>query len=327
MRRYKILITIVLAMVILTGCGNEKINESATTSVMNETQAADKSEREAENDSKEEAKDNYEAKTTFNSEAQEFLDSLTPNELAQGIARLVNTYYIDDVNEQVVCSVINTSDAIGNELLKTYPQFEGLEYIIVFGDNGLTEQVFVYRPDHDKSEVGCHGEYQDIGELGVTDWDELSDLCSNGIPEISYEPQTKEFSIEDFTDDYDKAVMPKVVLTGKDNAVESFSMYCVDRTPDINASMVGYIGSAYEIQAKGSVDKIVLTFTYVPDLLFYDNLSEDIFLPTIYYYDEKKHDLIEIDNQSREGNNVTSELDSFGVYILANKIELDDLWN
>lgn len=311
MRRYRLLITAVSVMVILTGCGKRNSNNQTLTSAPNETQTADDSEE----------------KNIKTSEAQAFLDALTPNELAKGISRLANMYDFEDVNEQVIHSVINTSDDFGNELLKSYPQFEGLEYIIVFGDNKLTEQVFVYRPEHDKSEVGCHGEYQNIVELGVSDWDELSDLYSNGMPEIKYEPQTKEFSIEEFTDVYDKAVIPKVILTGNDKAIENFSMCCLDRTPDLNASMVGYIGEAYGFDTKGNVDKAELTFTYVPELLFYDDFSNDKFLPTIYYYDEEKHDLIEIADQSRQENSVTAELDSLGIYILANKIELDDFWN
>lgn len=311
MCRFRLLITAVSVIFILTGCEKGNSNSQILTSVPNETQTTD----------------NSEEKNINSSEAQDFLDALTPDELAKGISRLANMYDFEDVNEQVIHSVINTSDGFGNEVLKSYPQLEGLEYIIVFGDNKLIEQVFVYRPEHDKSEVGCHGEYQNIVELGVSDWDELSDLYSNGIPEIKYEPQTKEFSIEEFTDDYDKGVMPKVILTGNDKAIENFSMCCLDRTYDLNTSMVGYIGRAYRFGTKGNIDKVELTFTYVPELLFYDDFSDDKFLPTIYYYDEEKHDLIEIDDQSRKENSVTAELDSLGTYILANKIELDNFWN
>lgn len=305
MKRSRMAMISVTVLLLLSGCGDR--SENISTEVL----ASD------EGDSRE-AADN----------AAAYFDALTPNELATGIYRLSHWYDFSEElieeNNYVIHSVIDENDGFGSEILTTHPQFNGLEYLIAFDDDYVIGQLYVYRPEQEDYGIGCYGEIQDITELGVSHWNELLSLYGNGIPDGQNEVRTMEYSITDFTENYDKAVVPTITLTGNKRAIESFHISCLEGASTVNIPIEGRLGSVYDFSTKGNVENIVLTFEFDTDLLFISDLSDDKFLPAIYCYDDKTFAFTEIAYQTRFGNSVSAPLEHLGTYVLMNKIETEE---
>lgn len=313
MKRSRIALISVTIMLLLSGCGDTSENNQSTASISDETNSAE----------------NITSDIVDDFNEQFYFDALTPNELATGIYRLSWGYYFDEnyikENNQVIHSVIDENDGFGSEILTTYPQFKGMEYLIAFDNDNAIGQLYVYRPLHENYGIGCYGEIQNINELGVSNWNELVELYRNGIPDNQNNVLTKEFSINDFTDAYDKSVVPTITLTGNTRAIENFRMGCrMDRRSSPNIPNEGRLGAVYDFSTRGNVESIMLTFDFNTDLLFISDLSDDTFLPAIYYYDDETFSLIEVENQTRFENSVSAPLNQFGTYLLMNKIEADE---
>ena len=92
-------------------------------------------------------------------------------------------------------------------------------------------------------------------------------------------------------------------------------------------NMPGYIGGAYDFSVDGNFDKATIKFEFSKDLL------EDVdFEPVIYYFNEEKQMLEELDTMV-EGNVASTEVTHFSKYILINRkvyqssFEWQDVWN
>lgn len=182
--------------------------------------------------------------------------------------------------------------------------------------------------DNEEFEFGTSPIMKDTDEDGISDYDEYylfnTDPLLTNPSEMQY---TKTYTVDDIDGSYDKGVYPTVTLTGDSDCIKNFHMSSLERTPNINMSMIGYIGSAYCFETSGDMEKAVLTFTYDTSLLFIDDLSKENFQPTIYNYDEVTGDLIEVENQVWENNQVTAELEHFSIYLLLNKKEVELYWD
>ena len=89
--------------------------------------------------------------------------------------------------------------------------------------------------------------------------------------------------------------------------------------PALSAASRGYLGTAYEIHADGTLNKATLSFSYDPAL----GTIGDAFMPCIYYYDEAENELVELGGQVAVNGTVTAEITHFSAYALLNKVLVD----
>ena len=137
---------------------------------------------------------------------------------------------------------------------------------------------------------------------------------------------TKTFAYEQDAEGYQEPVVPALRFTGDAQGVLSFQMKRVNGSAYLNPSMAGYLGAAFDFTTAGKMKTAELTFTYDETLLGKDLVSQETFCPTIYYYNEETELLEEVEGQVWEGNRVTVTLSHFSTYILANKADLEALW-
>ncbi|MDE6568107.1 MAG: thrombospondin type 3 repeat-containing protein, partial [Lachnospiraceae bacterium] len=148
--------------------------------------------------------------------------------------------------------------------------------------------------------------------------------------QCSYDAETeqyiKTFCYEQDEEDYQEPVVPTLAFTGDAQGVLSFQMKRVSGSAYLNPSMTGYLGAAFDFSTAGKMEKAELTFSYDEELLGKDLVSQESFRPTIYYYNEETGLLEEVEGQVWKGNQVTVTLSHFSTYILANKADLEALW-
>lgn len=135
------------------------------------------------------------------------------------------------------------------------------------------------------------------------------------------------FSVDSMRGGYDKAVIPSVSVTGDQKAINSFSISLVTNNVYINRTMVGYMGNGYDLWANGNITDMELTFTYDEKYIDSDMLQAADFCPAIYYMDMDTGWLDEVKNQTRNGVSVTAHINRLGIYVLANKTDLEAFWN
>lgn len=96
---------------------------------------------------------------------------------------------------------------------------------------------------------------KDTDDDGITDYDEIHLF---GLDPLSADPSdiqlTKTFTVDDMLGEYDEAVLPTITLRGDVDCIKNFSMDMLERTPMINPSTVGYLGSAYDFRTSGRMD-------------------------------------------------------------------------
>ncbi len=85
--------------------------------------------------------------------------------------------------------------------------------------------------------------------------------------------------------------------------------------PALSIASYGYLGYAYEVHTNGVLENATLSFSYDQRL---GELSET-FIPCIYYYDEAKNELIELENQHVENGIVVASTNHFSIYTILNK--------
>lgn len=116
-----------------------------------------------------------------------------------------------------------------------------------------------------------------------------------------------------------------IVLNG--TQVDSLAVEKVDNEFLFPVNMPGYIGGAYDFSVDGTFDKATIKFEFNEDLL--ENADFD---PVIYYFDEDKQLLEELDT-TVVGNIASTEVTHFSKYILINRkvyqnsFEWQDVWN
>ena len=162
----------------------------------------------------------------------------------------------------------------------------------------------------------------DTDEDEISDYDEyilaLDPLSYDNCNEI-----TKVFSAEDYCDGYDRNVIPSIKLTSSVHGINTFQMNVVEDNIMLGPSIEGYLGCAYDFKSDETFISAELTFTYNPFVL--EELTEqerNEFVPAIYYYNEEKGVLEEVQTQTWEGNSVTAKLEHFSIYMLINKTSL-----
>lgn len=140
------------------------------------------------------------------------------------------------------------------------------------------------------------------------------------------EQYTKTFCYEQGEEEVKEPVVPTLTFTGDVQGVLSFQMKRVSGNVYFNPSMTGYLGAAFDFTTAGTLNQAELTFTYDEKRLGRDLVSQQSFCPTIYYYNEDTGILEEVEGQVWKGNQVTAVLSHFSIYILANKADLEALW-
>lgn len=90
----------------------------------------------------------------------------------------------------------------------------------------------------------------------------------------------------------------------------------------LSQSIAGYLGTAYNFTAEGSLISAKITFDY--DTSF-GTIGED-FQPRIYYLNEETGLLEELENQTVTDGKVSVTVEHFSTYILLNKVEFDKVW-
>lgn len=110
------------------------------------------------------------------------------------------------------------------------------------------------------------------------------------------------------------SVQPTITVELEGNQIHSLSIEKVDSSDTfLNEEIPGYIGNAFECTVDGEFEKAVLSFELDEDLF------EDGFVPAIYYCDEENQSLVEVENQSIDGNIISAELEHFSKYIVVAK--------
>lgn len=180
-------------------------------------------------------------------------------------------------------------------------------------DDGLSngEEANIYETSPIFSDTDCEGLLdgkeieintspliKDTDEDEISDYDEYNLLNTDPLtPDSSEATFTKTFTSSDIEGEFDSAVMPTIELRGDFTCIKTFKMYMMERTPNINVGMVGYLGAAYDFSANGRFDGATLTFNYDPDLILEEDQSLDNFEPAIYYYNEETCCVEEVENQ------------------------------
>lgn len=111
--------------------------------------------------------------------------------------------------------------------------------------------------DDEELKFGTSPVMKDTDEDGISDYDEYylfnTDPLISNPSEMQY---TKTYTVDDIEGSYDKGLYPTITLSGDSDCIKNFHMSALKRTPCINASMVGYIGSAYCFETTGNIDVI-----------------------------------------------------------------------
>ena len=180
--------------------------------------------------------------------------------------------------------------------------------------------------DEDGDGIGNKAEYD--GGTDPIRWDApvINSAGGQNVDASSDGSKTAVFSLESLSGSYDRAAIPTISITGDERAISSFSMWLVTGNPYLNPSMVGYIANGYEFSSNGNITDAELIFAYDEKYIDADMLKAD-FCPTIYYLDMDKGMLEEVADQTRDGKLVTAHIDQMGIYVLANKTDLEAFWN
>ena len=174
------------------------------------------------------------------------------------------------------------------------------------------EEIYVYGTDPLKN---------DTDGDGILDGTEIKLRINPLVKNCDNESISCTLDSKKMIDDYDEHVYPKIHLTGTVAAIDNFEVKVRENDVFINKMIPGYIGTAYEFSTSEKFDKAVLTF-YLDKDLFQDKK----FKPAIYYFDEEKQILEELENQKIEENTVSAEVEHFSTYIVLNKTEYDKVW-
>jgi hypothetical protein len=180
--------------------------------------------------------------------------------------------------------------------------------------------------DEDGDGIGNKAEYD--GGTDPIHWDApVSNSAGRNGNTAANGSNTAVFSVDSMRGSYDRAVIPTISITGDEKAISTFSMWLVTGNYYLNPSMVGYMANGYEFSSNGNITDAELTFTYDEKYISADMLKAANFCPAIYYMDMDDGMLEEVENQTRNGKSVTAHIDQMGIYVLANKTDLEAFWN
>lgn len=199
------------------------------------------------------------------------------------------------------------------------------------GLNNLEEAKFKTNPyigDTDKDGLSDSEEVKKYNTNPIID-DTDGDGVSDGKEiEIGTNPLVAETSFEiseKFADEDTVSVSVKTTLSGKQ--VETLKIEKYNNEYFFPESMPGYIGGAYDFYVDGSFDSATIQFEFDESLL-----GDDNFEPVIYYFNEEKQLLEELDTKLT-GNIASTTVTHFSKYILLNRkvyqdsFEWQDVWD
>ena len=199
------------------------------------------------------------------------------------------------------------------------------------GLNNLEEATFKTNPyisDTDKDGLSDSEEVKkyntnpiiaDTDGDGVSDGKEIEIGTNPLVAETSFEINEKS------TDEDTVSVSVKTTLSG--NQVETLKIEKYNNEYFFPESMPGYIGGAYDFYVDGSFNSATIQFEFDESLL-----DDDNFEPVIYYFNEEKQLLEELDTKLT-GNIASTTVTHFSKYILLNRkvyqdsFEWQDVWD
>ena len=277
-------------------------------------------------------------------------DELFLNNTIEGLENLVIDY--DDNDKDGLCNMIEdiigtdkNSDDTDNDKISDYN-----EIMVLFTDpklkdtdgNGIADSD--EDPDSDELtnikefELGTDPLYDDTDSDYLKDKDEvdvyhtdplLPDTDGDGLDdfkeiELGYDP-TKHNDAFKVTavpsdDEASDLVKPSVSLELSGEQVNTLS---VTKLSDFyfDENTYGYIGPGYEFEVDGEFAQAVIRFEFDSKLL-----DDPDFKPTIYYFDEERQELVELET-TIEGNTAVAVTTHFSKYVLLDKKKLDEIWN
>lgn len=277
-------------------------------------------------------------------------DELLLNNTIEGLENLVIDY--DDNDKDGLCNMIEdiigtdkNSDDTDNDKISDYN-----EVMVLFTDpklkdtdgNGIADGD--EDPDSDglknirEFELGTNPLYDDTDSDHLKDKDEvdvyhtnplLPDTDGDGLDdfkeiELGYDPNkhndTFKVTAVPSDDEASDLVKPSVSLELSGEQVNTLS---VTKLSDFyfDENTYGYIGPGYEFEVDGEFDQAVIRFEFDSELL-----NNPDFDPTIYYFDEERQELVELET-TIEGDTAVAVTTHFSKYVLLDKKKLDEIWN
>lgn len=171
---------------------------------------------------------------------------------------------------------------------------------------------------------------EDLSEVEIgtdsLDWDTDKDGASDGW-EVSngYDPLRKEELFENTAECFSKGnntkndMIARAKVKASGDVIESLDIEEYN-TMLVNDKIPGYIGSAFNFTLDGEFEEAEITFEFDKYNLGY---KESDFVPCIYYFNEDTQLLEELDCDVTD-NCVTAKVEHFSVYILLNKVVVDE---
>ena len=161
---------------------------------------------------------------------------------------------------------------------------------------------------------------QDTDDDGVSDGKEIE----LGTDPLTYQ---ESFDISLTSDKQDAKVNASVDVTLAGMQVETLDIESVENPTLFPEDIPGYIGEAYDFSVDGTFDTATIKFKFDDALL-----KTEGFDPVIYYYNEEKQALEELETQI-DGNVASAKVNHFSTYILINRkvfssaFEWQDNWS
>ncbi|NFD31327.1 thrombospondin, partial [Clostridium botulinum] len=125
--------------------------------------------------------------------------------------------------------------------------------------------------------------------------------------------------------DKDEKVEPSVKMNLKGRNIGTVSISNVEKVnPYLNKNIPGYIGAPFEFVSPEKFDSAKITFIVDKDLFNKQDMK-----PSIYYFNENTKLLELLPNQTVDASSgtISTNVKSFGTYIVLNKNEVDKAWN
>lgn len=233
-------------------------------------------------------------------------------------------------------------DTDGDELTDYQEIAEyGTNPLIVDTDN---DGILDGRDDFDEDGIDSITEYAlgtdpfciDTDGDGLNDYDELyvyatspllADTDSDSADDKweidnGYDPLTKDAFFETTKTIVGSGNSAEISVTGYDGSVSTVEATVVDNSTFINSSIPGYMGSAFDFTMDGEFSSAEIKITFDEEYL-----SDENFVPTIYYFNEKTQELEEIETEwDGKSNFVIAKLTHFSTYVLLNKVKFDQVF-
>ena len=174
--------------------------------------------------------------------------------------------------------------------------------------------------DSEELEIGTDLMNEDTDGDGLSDYYEYINGLDPLVPNSLDAVIEKSFTEKDFNV-FGGEIGVQVDLSASLRDILTFKISMVDDNI-LDSSIPGYIGEAYDLTIDGTFNAATLTMEFDEALL-----SQEDFVPAIYYYNEEMRLLEEVEGQVINGNKVTVSLSHFSKYIILNKTTFEKIWD